>query len=125
MLEEVVESLRGLPGQVAALDERVTRVEGEILHLRTDMRGEFSAMRAEMATKKDLAEGLAAVRAEIGALRDEVREDIAGLGRDMVALFETTQRQMRMLYEDVVARIAALGNGGGRDSTPEPGSVDS
>ena len=47
-LEKIVEPLRELP-------DRVTKVEEQIVQLRTEMRGEFSAIRRDMATKEDLA----------------------------------------------------------------------
>ena len=46
--ERIVEPLRELP-------DRVTKVEEQIVQLRTEMRGEFSAIRRDMATKDDLA----------------------------------------------------------------------
>ena len=46
-LERIVEPLRELP-------DRVTKVEEQIVQLRTEMRDEFSAIRRDMATKDDL-----------------------------------------------------------------------
>ena len=47
-LEKFVEPLRALPG-------RVTQLEEQIVQLRTEMRGEFSAIRRDMVTKQDAA----------------------------------------------------------------------
>jgi hypothetical protein len=44
-LDRIVEPLRELPN-------RMTRVEEQIVQLRTEMRGEFSAIRRDMATKE-------------------------------------------------------------------------
>ncbi len=46
-IERIVEPLRELP-------DRVTKVEEQIVQLRTEMRDEFSAIRRDMATKDDL-----------------------------------------------------------------------
>ncbi len=85
-LEKVVEPLRELPG-------RVTNVELQIVHLRTEMRGEFSSIRRDMATKEDLA-GFA------------TKEDLS-----------TLADQMRMLHEDLVGRLQVLGEAW---SSPRP-----
>ena len=60
----------------------------------------------KFATKVDLANGLS-------ALRNEFREDIAGMGRDLAALFLESERRTRVLIEDLVGRIAA-----GREGSP-------
>ena len=111
-LEGTVESLRDLPDRTArlevrmgAVEVRLGTVEAQIVQLRVEMRGEFSAIRAEMATKEELRNGLA-------GLRWELREDIAALGREVAARFLESERLMRVLIEDVITRIAALGEGG-------------
>jgi hypothetical protein len=67
--EETVKELAMLPTRVKAL-------EWQIVHLREEMRGEFSAVRQE--------------------IRDGDEE---------------TRRYMRVLHEEVLARIATLGEG--------------
>ena len=87
-----------------------------------------------MATKADLAEGLAAARIatkddlaamrrdlannELADLKRELREDIAGMGRDLGQIIVDTQRQVaegqsqtRMMFEEVVSRLEVLGEG--------------
>ena len=73
-LEERVSALETLPAKVEALGQ-------QILLLRTEMRGDFSA-----------------VRSEIGELRRELHSCIDDMGV-----------QMRVLHEDVINRIALLG----------------
>ena len=110
MLEETLRSLRDLPDDVRDLKldvrdlkRRTTGVEVQVLQLRTEMRAEFSALRSEMATKQELADGLAAVRLEMATKKDladltnELREDIAGMGRDLAE----GQNQLRVMLEDV------------------------
>ena len=136
MLEETLRSLRELPHDVRELNRRMTGVEVQVLQLRTEMRDEFSATREEMATKTDLAEGLAAVRREMATkddvallrtdlanneladLKRELREDIAGMGRDLGQIILDTQRQVaegqsqtRGMFEEIVSRLKVLGEG--------------
>lgn len=99
-LEEQMRDLRELPTQVAEL-------RSEFSQLRAEMRDEFSAIRGEIAMKADAG----FVHGEFGALRAEV---IAG--------DEETRRQMRVLHEDLVGRIALIQEGlprrGGRRRGP-------
>ena len=106
MLEETVSALRSLPSQVGALEVRMAGVEPQILQLRTEMRDEFSAVRQdlkEMGTRQDLLD-----------VRAELREDIAGAIRDLSGhILESEQRsdrRTRALFEDVIARIAMMGD---------------
>ena len=48
-VEMTVDALTGLPAQVASLDGRVAALEGQFLQLREEVRGEFSALRQEIA----------------------------------------------------------------------------
>jgi phosphoglycerate-specific signal transduction histidine kinase len=67
-LEKLAQTLAPLPEEVRGLKVRVAAVESQIVHLRTDMNVEFSAIRGEMA-----------------AMKDELREDIVALGRETAA----------------------------------------
>jgi predicted phage gp36 major capsid-like protein len=82
MLERRVEILEQLPDRVAA-------VEQQIVQLRDEMRAEFSATRAEARAGDERV---------IQTLREEIR-----------AGDEETRRFMRILHEDLVARIEILG----------------
>jgi vacuolar-type H+-ATPase subunit I/STV1 len=76
----VIERVEILERKVFALETlpaRITAVESQLVQLREEMRGEFSATREE-------------VRAEIRAGD------------------EATRRYMRVLHEDVIARIATI-----------------
>jgi hypothetical protein len=136
-LEKTVEGLQILPAEVAALGDRVGSVETQIVQLRAEMRVEFSDVRSEMRTefaavRGEMQTGLASVktelrqeiRAEVGALRKEMHEGFAGARDDMlVGLANVTnelrreiresaeegQRHSRILFEEVLSRIAALG----------------
>ena len=84
MLERRVDILEQLP-------ERVRAVELQLVQLRDEFRGEFSALRDEIRAGDEETRR---------ALRDEMRE-----------LFADNQRQMRILHEDVIARIATIRQG--------------
>jgi hypothetical protein len=66
---------------LSELPERVISLETQFLQFRTEVRDEFSA-----------------VRSEIQLVRSEMRQGD-----------EETRRFMRVLHEDVIARIAAIG----------------
>jgi hypothetical protein len=78
---------QSVESRVESLERRVTDVEGsqqrwdvlttQILQLQTEMR-----------------EGFSAIRGEFSAIREEFRRDLAALGN-----------QMRVLHEDVIARL--------------------
>jgi hypothetical protein len=105
MLEETVESLRRLPEDMKALNRRVTGVELQILLFRTEMREEFSAVRSEMATKSETA-----TKKDLADLREELREDIAATARESVALHLESQRQSRMMFEELRSMLRVLGD---------------
>jgi len=140
-LEETVQSLRDLPDRTLKLEVRMGAVETQIVQLRVEMHDGFSAIRREMVTKADLTAfamkadetfatkvdlerfatkadlELFATKVELAtglsALRNEFREDIAGMGRDLAVLFLESERRTRVLIEDLVGRIAA-----GREGSP-------
>ena len=69
------------------LPERVSALESQIVLLRDEMRSEFSAVRADaVETRRVLTER-------------------------MESLFDANQRHMRLLHEDLVERIARMGEG--------------
>jgi len=84
MLEKRVDTLEQLP-------ERVRAVELQIVQLREEFRGEFSVLRTEIRAGGEETRRV---------LREEMRE-----------LFADNQRQMRILHEDVIARIATIRQG--------------
>jgi hypothetical protein len=98
ILEEKVTELQELPARVAA-------VESQILHLRAEMQGGFSALRAaNEETRAEMVRLNGETRAEMVRLNDETRAE-------MVRLNAETQAQMRVLHEEVIARLALLQEG--------------
>jgi hypothetical protein len=73
-LELRVDALQELPGRMTALETRVGAVEEQILHLRGEMKGEFSEVRLEMRALH--AESLAQSR----LLYEDLKEQIKLLG---------------------------------------------
>src|SRR5215471_15882183 len=128
MLENTVESLRKLPAEVAQLRRRMGWVESQTLQLRTEMRGEFSAMRAEMRgeMRDEFSVMRAEMRGELSAVRDEMHAEMSGMAtkaelRDAIAgavlqltgaIVETrdelrqqiadAQQRTTLLFEDVI-----------------------
>ena len=86
-LERRVEILERLP-------DRVTAVESQIVLLRDEMRSEFSAVRTDIRTGDE--------------------ETRRMLTERMESLFDANQRHMRLLHEDLVERIARMGEGRNR-----------
>ena len=72
-----------------------------------EMSDGFSAIRGEL--KDGLVGVRTDLRAEMAEMKTELRDDIAGLGRDMTSQIIETQRQMRVLHEQVIERIALIG----------------
>jgi phosphoglycerate-specific signal transduction histidine kinase len=112
ILEQTVEDLAVLPARVAG-------VELQIVQLRDEMRLGFSAVRQEMAgLREDLLDtirhGDDAVRGELHAEMRELRSEMQRLREELRGEIregdQETRRYMRVLHEDVIARIAALGD---------------
>ena len=88
-------------------------VAGEFSAMRTEVAGEFSAMRTEVAEK------FSVMRTEVAGEFSAMRTEVAGEFSMQRAHFETalangqdeTRRYMKVLYEDILSRIALLGEG--------------
>ena len=99
-LEETVDPLRDLPDRTAKLEARMGAVETQIVQLRTEMHDEFSAIRSEF--KADLASLEIRTAEHFVGLRDGLRQDIAGMGRDLAGLFLESRRQTQVLIEGLI-----------------------
>jgi hypothetical protein len=97
-LEKRVQMLEQQMRPLSELPERVASLETQFLQFRTEVREEFSALRSEMRAGE--------------ALLGEIRKVEASLRREIQAGDEETRRFMRVLHEEVIARIAAIGEGG-------------
>jgi len=110
-LTQRVEILDQTVAELALLPARMAAVELQIVQLRDEMQVGFSAVRQEMAVMADdlrteLHRGLHGIRGELDGLDGE----FDGLRAEIRAGDEETRRYMRVLYEDLIARIAALGD---------------
>ena len=103
-IEERVTMLEGQMQEMRELPERVTRLESQVLQLRQEMRDEFSAtrsgLRAELASKGELAQAVTTLRGEIAAAVTT-----------LVKAIDDTNTHMRALHEDALSRIATVGEG--------------
>ena len=131
-LEQIVEPLRALPERLTKVESRLTTVESQIVHLRVEMRGEFSAIRRDMPTKEDLAEfptrddltkcatkddltrfatkdHLSKFATKDDLARFATRDDLARLGRGLRRQVQGLHTRMLVLHEDLVERLKILG----------------
>ena len=97
-LEVRVDRLEDRVSERERLPAKVTELGTQIAQLRSEMHAEFSAIRGEMQAEFSAVRG--EMQAEFSAVRGEIRDGD-----------EETRRQMRVLHEDLVARIALLGQG--------------
>ena len=101
-LERRVEILEQLP-------QRVTALESQIVLLRDEMRSEFSAVRGEIRAGDEQV--IKTLREEIRAGDEQTRRVLT---ERMESLFDANERHMRLLHEDLVERIARMGEGRNR-----------
>ena len=84
------------------LPARIDRLESQILQFREEVRGEFSAVRAEMRAGDEETRRV---------LRDEIGEDHVMIVTALTEQFEQGRRESRVLFEEVLDRIARLQEG--------------
>ena len=122
-LADRVRILEQKVGSLAELPARVASVELQISQFREEVRAEFSATRSEMGEcegrlRVEIHGTADRLRSEMreceGRLRAEMREGAEQLRAEMRSLNQETLTQMRVLHEDVIARIAVLGEANGR-----------
>jgi hypothetical protein len=126
ILERTVEGLSDLPGRMAKVEGRLETVEVQIVQLRTEMRSEFSAIRAEIRqgdeqtrtfmrvlneeTRSDvrmLAEGLSDTREQLTVFRSEFDFFVARAEAFRVRT-EAFQARNDAFQEDVRAQLAVI-----------------
>ena len=88
-------------------------VAGEFSTVRTEFAGEFSRARAEMAS--EFSNVRAEMASEFSKARTEFAEGLSAMGNRFETVLldsqEETRRYMRVLYEDILSRIALLAEG--------------
>jgi predicted nucleic acid-binding Zn-ribbon protein len=102
-----VNALRQLPEQVSAVAGDLAALRGDFTELKRDMaelRGNVSELRRDMSEVRNAFSdghgGVINVREEFAAIRQEIRTGD-----------EETRRQMRILHEEVISRLALLDEG--------------
>ena len=101
------------------LPSRMERLESQIVQLRTEMRDEFSAVRQEMRDE------FSAVRQETADLGSTLHEAIRATNEQTVTRLteavEAGRRETRVLFEELVSRIATLNEARGiRNRSAKP-----
>ena len=112
-VESRVESLERRVTTLEQLPVRIGRLESQILQFREEVRGEFSAVRADMRA------GDAALREEIRAgdeetrrvLREEIREGHVIIVTALTEQIQEVRRHAQVLFEETISRIAAIQEG--------------
>ena len=94
-LEKLAQTLAPMPGQMAQLGDRVADVESRLGSVESRL-GLVQSQIVQLRT--DMSDGFSATK-------EELREDIAALGREMAAQFVRAGNQTRMLHEDLVERM--------------------
>lgn len=98
-----------LSRRVTLLEQQVGRLDSlpsEVTALRQDMNTQFAAVRADMDA------GFASVRADMDVRFDAVHQVLISLQTQLSAQqaqIAANHNQMLVLHEDVIARIATLG----------------
>ena len=98
-LEKLAQTLAPMPGQMAQLGDRVADVESRLGSVESRL-GLVQSQIVQLRT--DMSDGFSATK-------EELREDVAALGREMAAQFVRAGNQTRMLHEDLVERIGRIG----------------
>jgi uncharacterized protein (DUF3084 family) len=105
ILEKKVAAVETLPARVGAVELQIVQLRDEVHIEFSAIRQEFSAVRQEFSAVR---QEFAAVRQEMAAMGASLREELRA---EIRAGDEETRRYMRVLHEDVIARIATLGEG--------------
>jgi predicted nuclease with TOPRIM domain len=119
--QEMTSEVGGLRGEFGELRGEFGELRGEFGELRGEfgeLRGEFGELRGEFGKLRgefgELRGEVDELRGEVDELRDKVDKVRGELRAEIRAGDEETRRFMRVLHEEVIARIAAIGEGGRR-----------
>ena len=93
-LEQRMTALEGLPARVEALESQIVQFRGE-------MHGEFAALRDDL-------------HSEIGQVRDDLGREIKAMGDRLEAAIQEARNHSRVMFEEVIERIARMGEGSSR-----------
>ena len=114
-IESRADNLERRVTDLETLPDRIPAIESQIVQLRTEMRGEFSAVREEIRTgDRVLGERIDETTRVLGERLDETTRVLQRLEETTRVLGERTDengRHMRVLHEDVIGRLAIIQEG--------------
>ena len=106
-LELTVQGLEGLPTEVRALGVRLGAVEGRL----GGVEGRVGSLEAQVSQLRD------EMRSECSAVRKEMRDGFVAVTSELGQQIVDLGNQSRAMFEEVLSRIALLGEGR-RAATP-------
>jgi len=114
-IESRADNLERRVTDLETLPDRIPAIESQIVQLRTEMRGEFSAVREEIRTgDRVLGERIDETTRVLGERLDETTRVLQRLEETTRVLGERIDengRHMRVLHEDVIGRLAIIQEG--------------
>ena len=114
-IESRADNLERRVTDLETLPDRIPAIESQIVQLRTEMRGEFSAVREEIRTgDRVLGERIDETTRVLGERLDETTRVLQRLEETTRVLGERIDengRHMRVLHEDVIGRLAIIEEG--------------
>jgi len=114
-IESRADNLERRVTDLETLPDRIPAIESQIVQLRTEMRGEFSAVREEIRTgDRVLGERIDETTRVLGERLDETTRVLQRLEETTRVLGERIDengRHMRVLDEDVIGRLAIIQEG--------------
>lgn len=114
--EAQLDGLAGVPARFDALDAQILQLDASIAAHTSAIVDELVLTRSQL--REEIRAGDAALRE---TLREEIRTGDAALREEIRSGDEETRIQMRILHEEVLSRIALLGEAlNGRMASPAP-----
>ena len=114
-IESRADNLERRVTDLETLPDRIPAIESQIVQLRTEMRGEFSAVREEIRTgDRVLGERIDETTRVLGERLDETTRVLQRLEETTRVLGERIDengRHMRVLHEEVIGRLVIIQEG--------------
>jgi chromosome segregation ATPase len=105
-LEKTAESLAVLPDRVSDMGERLANVEVRLTTVDsrlTNVEVRLTTVEVRLTTVESQ---IVELRTDLTAAKNEIREDIATLGREMAGQILETRRHAQVLHDAVIACLA-------------------
>jgi hypothetical protein len=105
-LEKTLESLADIPRRMTAIEDRVGGLESRV----GGLDGRVGSLETQIVQlRAEMRDGFSAFRKDVAGTRSDLLEVFDAGSRATEALFKETWAQMRTLHEEVISRIARLG----------------